>query len=285
MAILRAIQIDDLRAYHRVHAVFGPGPQLVWGPNAAGKTSLLEAVVLLAWGRSHRTANDAELVRWGAEFSRVEGVLVAGEARPTPRPPTSVEVVVARAGQGTRKRIRIDGAGRRASALGGVLRIVVFAPEEMLLVVGPPSLRREALDRLAGQLVPTHEAELATYARSVAQRNQLLRQIRDEGADRAQLRFWTEQCIDAGAAVVTGRRRVLEALAAPLAAAHRLIAPEEALAGQLGLEYRTTAEPGASETVADALRRRFVETAEKELWNGTTLVGPHRDDAAFVLGG
>lgn len=285
MAILRAIQIDDLRAYHRVHAVFGPGPQLVWGPNAAGKTSLLEAVVLLAWGRSHRTANDAELVRWGAEFSRVEGVLVAGEARPTPRPPTSVEVVVARAGQGTRKRIRIDGAGRRASALGGVLRIVVFAPEEMLLVVGPPSLRREALDRLAGQLVPTHEAELATYARSVAQRNQLLRQIRDEGADRAQLRFWTEQCIDAGAAVVTGRRRVLEALAAPLAAAHRLIAPEEALAGQLGLEYRTTAEPGASETVADALRRRFVETAEKELWNGTTLVGPHRDDATFVLGG
>ncbi len=284
MTILRSIQIDDLRAYHRVSVAFGSGPQLVWGPNAAGKTSLLEAIVLLAWGRSHRTPNDGELVRWGADFTRVEGALTEGGSGPL-RPPTSLEVVVARAGTGTRKRIRIDGAGRRASALGGVLRVVVFAPEEMLLVVGPPVLRRETLDRLAGQLVPTYGADLATYLRSVAQRNQLLRQIRDEGADRGQLRFWTEQCIEAGAAVVTGRRRVLEALAAPLAAAHRLIAPEEALAAPLALDYRTNAPPGAGETVRDALRRRFVETAEKEIWNGATLIGPHRDDAAFVLGG
>lgn len=283
MTVLHSIQIDDLRAYHRVEATFGPGPQLVWGPNAAGKTSLVEAVTLLAWGRSHRTTNDGELVRWGAEFSRVEG-RIAGHPPSVGREPTSVEVVVARAGTGTRKRIRVGGIGRRATALGAVLRVVVFAPEEMLLVIGAPALRREAVDRLASQLVPTHGTDLATYARSVAQRNQLLRQIRDEGADRAQLRFWTEQCIELGAAVVAGRQHLLEALAEPLAAAHRLIAPDEAPAGPLGLEYRTNAPVGPGETVRDALHRRFRETAEKELWNGMTLVGPHRDDIAFVLG-
>lgn len=284
MTVLHSIQIDDLRAYRRVGATFGPGPQLVWGPNAAGKTSLVEAITLLAWGRSHRTTNDGELVRWGAEFSRVEGRIDDDPARPGAHERT-VEVVVARAGTGTRKRIRVDGIGRRASALGAILRVVVFAPEEMLLVVGAPALRREAVDRLASQLLPTHGADLATYTRSLAQRNQLLRQIRDEGADRAQLRFWTEQCIELGAAVVAGRQRLLEALAEPLAAAHRLIAPDEASAGALGLEYRTNAPPGPGETTRDALRRRFHETAEKEVWNGTTLIGPHRDDIAFVLGG
>jgi DNA replication and repair protein RecF len=298
VTVLRAIQIDDLRAYRRVAASFGTGPQLVWGPNAAGKTSLIEAIVLLAWGRSHRTTTDADLVRWGAPFSRIEGLVAAGPGAIEPgaagsagaagserRPPVAVEVVVARSGAGTRKRIRVDGVGRRASGLGGVLRVVVFAPEEMLLVVGPPSLRRDVLDRLAGQLVPAYADDLATYGRAVSQRNQLLRQVRDEGADRTQLRFWTESCIELGAALVAGRLRVLEALAGPLAAAHRLIAPEEAVLGVLGLDYRTTAPPRAGESLRDALRRRFAETAEKELWNGTTLIGPHRDDVAFVLGG
>lgn len=285
MSVLRSIQIDDLRAYHRAAAEFGPGPQLIVGPNAAGKTSLVEAITLLAWGRSHRTTSDAELVRWGAEFTRVEGHLGPAEDGPGFRAETSIEVVVVRSGAGSRKRVRVDGIGRRTSALAAVLRVVVFAPEEMLLVVGSPALRRDVLDRLAGQLLPSYAADLSTYARTVSQRNQLLRQIRDEEADPRQLRFWTETCIELGAAIVAGRHEVLEALAGPLAAAHRLIAPEEATAGPLTLDYRSSAPQGPGEALRDALERRFAETAQKEVWNGTTLVGPHRDDVAFVLGG
>jgi len=71
--VLESITIQDLRGYGAADLAFGPGPHLVVGPNAAGKTSLLEAIVLLAWGRSHRTSTDAELIRWGADVARVEG--------------------------------------------------------------------------------------------------------------------------------------------------------------------------------------------------------------------
>ena len=116
----------------------------MWGPNAAGKTSLLEAIVLLARGSSHRTATDAELIRWGAPFARVEGRReLAG------RDPASLDVTIGRDGpSGGRKRVPVNGVGRRAAALVGVLRVVVFAPEEMLLVVGSPALRRGMIDAL-----------------------------------------------------------------------------------------------------------------------------------------
>ena len=75
IAVLDTISLLDLRGYASLEASFGPGPHLVWGPNAAGKTSLLEAMVLLAWGRSHRTSADGELIRWGTDLARVEGVV------------------------------------------------------------------------------------------------------------------------------------------------------------------------------------------------------------------
>jgi DNA replication and repair protein RecF len=84
---------------------------------------------------------------------------------------------------------------------------------------------------------------------------------------------------------VAARHALLERLASPLADAHREIAPDEAAVGALGLEYLTNAPAGPDETPRDALSRRLRETAEKELWNGTTLIGPHRDDLAFVMGG
>ena len=250
----------------------------MWGPNAAGKTSLLEAMVLLAWGRSHRTTTDGELIRWGTDLARIEGAI----GRDT------VEVAIVRAGgAGTagRKRIRVNGIGRRAAGLNGLLRVVLFAPEEMLLIVGSPSLRRAVIDQLASSGSPAYADALATYGRTLQQRNSLLRAIREDGASRDELRFWDGAFLDAGGAIVAERRRVLEVLAGPLAAAHAEIAPDEAAAGRLTLRYSTNAPALPGETPRDALARRLAETADKEVWNGSTLVGPHRDDLAFELDG
>jgi DNA replication and repair protein RecF len=277
-APLETIRLRGLRAYVELEATFPPGPQLLWGPNAAGKTSLLEAVVLVSRGVSHRASNDAELIRWGEPLLRVEAAVDG-------RPATIVEVVVTRSGPGARKRIRVNGIGRRAASLPGHLRTVLFAPEEMLLVSGSPSLRRSALDDLAVQRSPAYAASLSTYGRALAQRNSLLRAIREEAADPDQLRYWDEPFLEAGAAIVADRLRLLSDLAAPLAQAHAEIAPDEVAAGPLELAYRTNAAPAPGESPREALARRLAETAEKEVWNGATLVGPHRDDVEFRLAG
>ncbi len=256
----------------------------MWGPNAAGKTSLLEAIVLLAWGRSHRTSTEGELVRWGQELARIEARVGRTETAPEDR--DAVEIALVRtASGGARKRIRVNGVARRAAGLTGVLRTVMFAPEEMLLVAGSPSLRREALDRLAGQRSPAYGSDLATYGRALQQRNGLLRSIREEQATRDELRFWDAALIESGTAVREERQRLLLALAEPLAAAHAEIAPEEAAAEPLVLAYSTNAPQHGAESVRDAFTRRLAETADKEVWNGTTLVGPHRDDLVFEMGG
>jgi len=279
-ASLDTLRLTDLRSYSTLEAAFGPGPHLVWGPNAAGKTSLLEAMVVLARGSSHRTTTDAELIRWGSDVTRIEGHLGAD----------ALDVALVRPGSeaaasGARKRIRVNGVARRAVALAEKLRVVLFAPEDMLLVAGSPSLRRATLDQLASTLLPGYATDLATYGRALQQRNGLLRAIRDETAGREDLRYWDRPFLDAGGAVVAARHELLRRLAAPLAEAHREIAPEEGASGELGLSYVTNAPAGPDETARDALARRLEETAEKELWNGTTLIGPHRDDAAFVLAG
>jgi DNA replication and repair protein RecF len=279
-ATVGELRLGDLRAYAELDAAFGGGPQLIWGPNAAGKTSLLEALELLARGASHRTTTDAELIRWGADVARVVGTSGADE----------IEVALVRPGSvaaagGARKRIRVNGVPRRAAALAERLRVVLFAPEDMLLVAGSPTLRRSTLDQLATTLVPGYAAELGSYGRALQQRNGLLRAIREEAASPDQLRYWDRPFLDAGGAVVAARLALLGRLSAPLAAAHAEIAPDEAAAGALGLEYVTNAPAGVGESPRDALERRLAETAEKEAWNGATLVGPHRDDLAFVMAG
>ena len=284
--MLDSITIRDLRGYAALDAEFGPGPHLIAGPNAAGKTSLLEAAILLAWGRSHRTSTEGEIIRWGADLARVEGR--AGQE--------TIEVALVRSGGGSdapaalaaggaRKRIRVNGVPRRASGLIGLLRTVLFAPEEMLLVVGSPGLRRAAIDQLAAQRSSAYLRDLATYTRTLQQRNSLLRAIREEQASRSELRFWDGTFLEAGAAIVDARLRLLNDLAAPLARAHAEIAPDEAATTRLATRYATNAPALPGESPRDALARRLEETAEKEVWNGSTLIGPHRDDLVFELAG
>ena len=273
------LTLTGFRSYPALDLRFGEGPQVIVGDNAAGKTNLIEAIVLLARGSSHRSTSDAELIRWGDPIARIEAGIEHGMARGLDR----VEVTLERTGaERAHKRLRVDGVPRRAAALSDALRIVLFAPEEMLLVVGPPALRRAVIDALAAARSPAYGRALATYGRALQQRNGLLRRIREGEAESDQLPYWDAIVVDEGGLIVAERLGVLTALAPLLAASHAEIAPSEPA---LELRYVTNAPTGPGERPSEAIRRRLTETAEKELWNGATLVGPHRDDLAFELGG
>ncbi len=275
---VRTLTLDGFRSYQHLEVTFGDGPHVVVGRNAAGKTNLVEALVVLSEGRSHRSSADPEMVRWGVDFARASARVELGART------EELEVVIhARgAGSGARKRIRVNGVNRRAAALRPILRSVLFAPEDMLLIVGSPSLRRYLLDALVVQREPTAAAVMSTYQRTLTQRNSLLRRIREEEADRAELPYWDNVIVEHGGRILDWRHETLAAMAEPLSAAHREIAPEES---GLNLRYVSNVEPSANESHEAALRRRLRETADKEVWNGATLVGPHRDDLAFETDG
>jgi DNA replication and repair protein RecF len=275
------LSLRDFRSYAELEVDFQRGPQVVVGQNAAGKTNLLEALVVLAQGHSHRTTADVELIRWGAEFARMEAAV--GCATNPDAGSDQLEVVLLPPGvAGARKRVKVNGVPRRPSALASALRAVLFAPEDMLLVVGSPGLRRSVLDQLVVQRVPAAGASLGTYTRALTQRNNLLRRIREEVAAPDELRYWDEIVCVEGGRIVSWRMETLDAIAGPLEASHAEIAPDEE---RLSLRYLSNAPPNADEDPERALRRRLMETAAKEVWNGQTLVGPHRDDLSFELGG
>lgn len=269
--IVERLQLTGFRSYEALEAWFAEGPQVVVGPNAAGKTNLLESLLVLGTSRSHRAAHDAELITWPAEFARLEADLGGS---------TRLEVVIVRAQSGSgRKRMLVNGVARRSTALVQALPVVLFAPEDMLLVIGAPAQRRSTLDGLIAQTVPAAAATMSNYGRALTQRNNLLRAIRDGRAVPDELRYWDEVVINDGAQIVEWRHQAMARLARPLADAHAEIAPAEPA---LELRYVTNSPAQEDESARDALRRRLLDTREKEMWNGATLVGPHRDDFAFM---
>jgi DNA replication and repair protein RecF len=289
---LQRLELLDVRSYPTARLDLSPGVTVLVGPNAQGKTNLLEAVHRIATGASHRVPGDGPLVRLGAELGviRCQVVTDAGRGR-------RVELEV---GSGRRTRTRVDGQEvRRAADAVGVLRVVMFAPEDLAIVRGDPAARRRYLDDLLAQRRPAYAAVRADYERALRQRNQLLKRSRSlsgSGAKAAEatIEVWTEQLVTLGTQVVAARIAAVRSLEGPTDRFYRDLAdrPE-----RVGLALRTAAgevldalaaEEGTTvppvEPIAAALREAFREVASEERARGLTLIGPHRDDLVLTIG-
>jgi DNA replication and repair protein RecF len=285
--LLRRLGLTDVRSYDHATLELAPGVTVLVGPNAQGKTNLLEAINRAATGGSHRVASDAPLVRLGAEVGAIRAELETDAGR---RRTLELEV-----GSGRRTRTRVDGQDvRRVAEALGVLRVVLFAPEDVAIVRGDPGERRRFLDDLLSQRRPAYAAARAEFERALRQRNQLLKQARGlspgaRSAASSTLEVWTEQLVTYGTQLVAARVAAVRALAAPTDRAYRELAdrPEP-----IGLSYRCSAGPlpdddaavPAPADVAAALRRALAEVADDERARGVTLVGPHRDDLELAVG-
>ncbi|MGD9570510.1 MAG: DNA replication/repair protein RecF [Thermoleophilia bacterium] len=264
----RRLEVRDVRCWERASLELPPGLVLITGPNGAGKTSLVEAVVLGCLGVSPRTAREAEVIRRGAPALHVTLDLDGpGGAR-------TREIGFA---PGRGRRLRIDGDPVRSLASWRARAVLVFLPDELRAVKGPPAARRRALDRVLEASVPGFAEDLAGYQGALAQRNALLRRVRAGQATEASLPAWEAPMAELGARVAAARRAGVAALAGPFA---EWLAR---LGGGPGGTLRLEASPSALAEVPDdgleeALRRYLSERRPREIAAAGTFAGPHRDD-------
>ena len=303
---IRHLSVADFRNWTRADVDFEPGPSVLVGANGQGKTNLIEAAGYLATLGSHRVAADAPLVRSGAERAVVAAAVVS-EGRELQ---VEVEITPGRA-----NRARLNRAAMpRTRDILGVLRSVLFAPEDLAIVRGDPGERRRFLDELLVQRAPRLAGVRADYDRVLKQRAALLKtagHARRAGStgDLRTLDVWDDHLAAHGSALLAARLDLLDELHEPVAAAYRLIAPA---ADPIGLRYQSsladdvlapggigggdgrvgTTAGGAARAVgrrdeavlAAALRAELARVRPQEVERGVTLVGPHRDDVVMSLG-
>lgn len=260
-----SVSVRDFRGYETATASLSSTLTVVWGPNGAGKTNLLEALYFGCTGRSCRTANDRELVRFGSRTTRVV-VNSIGASGPH-------EFTVGFT-PGEPKRMSADGAivERLLEAAERPL-VSVFLPDRLELVKGVPAGRRAHLDQFIAALWPARAGNRRAYAQSLAQRNALISRLRSGHGSRSALSTWDRQLARHAIALMADRREALE-LATP-----RFVALGERLGleGALDLDYR----PRSRASEPAGLERELEEGWESDLERGFTGHGPHRDDVVI----
>ena len=289
---LRHLQLGDFRNWDRVDLALGPGPVVLVGRNGEGKTNLVEAVGYLATLGSHRVSSDAPLVRTGAEQAVVRAALRRADRE------LLVEVEI---NPGRANRVRLNRSPLpRPRELLGMVRTVLFAPEDLALVRGDPTERRRFLDELLVSRTPRLAGVRADYDRVLKQRNALLKTARmARGKAIETLDVWDGHLTDLGGRLLAARLRLVADLQPHLSAAYASVAGADAAAAALGYASTVAAAgdgsplpvgaelPGEAElasTMTQAMQARVAERRSDELDRGITLVGPHRDDLVIHLG-
>ncbi|GAA3079405.1 DNA replication and repair protein RecF [Kribbella aluminosa] len=282
-----ALGLLDFRSYPQAEVQLDPGVTAFVGPNGHGKTNLVEAIHYTATLGSHRVANDAPLVRAGATRA-----IVRTEIRSQYDRDVVVELEI-NPGKANRARINRSPVPRPREVLG-LLRTVLFAPEDLALVKGDPSERRRFLDELLTLRAPRMAGVRQDYDRVLKQRNSLLRsasqarrQNRTSAAE-GQLRtleVWDSHLARSGAELLATRLELLEALRPLVSSSYDAVARGK---GDARLEYKSSVllEPGvvSREQLEDVLLAAVQEKRLDELERGVSLVGPHRDDVVLGLG-
>jgi DNA replication and repair protein RecF len=290
---LTSLTLANFRNYTQQEFAFERGPILLLGENAQGKTNVLEAVFLLATGRSERTSGDADLIAWDAREDQQPVARIAGVAA---RASGDVSVEVAVAGrpgaQGlvAGKRFRLNGVAKRASDVVGAILAVLFTTDDMELVRGAPSGRRRYLDVMLSQADRAYARALSRYNKVVTQRNALLKRIQEGDAKIGELDYWDDELAGDAATLLASRARCMSDVAPAAADAHtRLSGEREELAVAYqprGIEWTADRLASAEDAdVAAAVKERLRATRTRDAAAGVTLSGPHRDDLALSLGG
>lgn len=288
------LSLTDYRNYERAEISLEPGATVFVGRNGQGKTNLVEAIGYLSTLGSHRVSGDQALIRAGSDAAIIRALLAHGDRE------LLIEVQLNRQGA---NRAQLNRAPVKTRELPRYAHTVLFAPEDLAIVRGEPSVRRRMLDELLVQRTPRLAGVMTDYERVLKQRNSLLKSARARGLAAAQLptlEIWDERLVSLGSELIDQRVALIRELAAPLAEAYRAIVdadhspelhpllsidgadPEGTIDG-----FETPASPAPQLADPAGTAGRFAEALRvlrpKELERGVTLAGPHRDDVVLVL--
>jgi DNA replication and repair protein RecF len=278
MRLTRLI-LEQFRSYDALDISFpqaGSDVHVLVGENAAGKTNILEAISLLALTKSCHGIDDEDLIRWGSGHYRITGEM-QGADQAAQRLEVACQIAPRR-----RKACFRNDVALPISDVVGLLPTVLFLPQDLSLFSGPPQRRRQFLDQLLCQVSPQYLTALSQYARTLKQRNSLLKEIAQRRADPAVLDLWDGQLALAGAEVTLQRLELIEVLQCTLA--EELTALGETWQEvHLSYERKGEARTPADLTVelTDLLRRQ----RDRDVLLQATTVGPHRDDWKLLADG
>lgn len=289
---LRHLQVTDFRSWPQADLALEPGPTVLVGQNGRGKTNLLEAIGYIATLGSHRVATDAPLVRHGCERALIRVAVVNDDRELT------VELEIT-PGKANRARINRGAVGKPRDVLG-ILRTVLFSPEDLALVRGDPGERRRFMDELLVLRAPRYAGVRADYEKVLKQRNALLKTAgkrrtgREDPYALSTLDVWDDHLSVAGAALLAARLNLIADLAPYTAAAYMGVAPDSrpakiAYKSSLGEAmpegYGVPDGPRADEAVLkEVLVEAMGRSRNLELERGVSMVGPHRDELDLILG-
>lgn len=256
---LNAVTLQYFRSYKKQIFSFSETLTLIVGPNTAGKTNILEAIYMLAIGKSFRAEKDSDCIKWGKEVGRIIGKVTERESEET-----ALELVLTKGMvQGQKapmKKYLVNGVPRRHVDFVGHLSAVLFSPEDLDLVIDSPSVRRAYLNSVLVQVDREYRRNLLSYERGLRQRNKLLFLIHEGKASRSQLLFWNQLLIKAGSYITKSREEFINAV--------NIFILDD-------LSYKLTYDPSL---ISQA---RLEQYKEEEIGAKTTLVGPQRDDFIF----
>ncbi len=273
---LSELQLNHYRNYESVDVHFSPDTNVLIGENAQGKTNLLEAIYVLALARSHRTNTDRELIQWHEDFAKITG-LVQRSAGKTP-----LELVLSQKG----KKAKVNHLEQaKLSQYIGQLNVVLFAPEDLNIVKGSPAVRRHFIDMEFGQMSSKYLYNISQYKSILKQRNQYLKQLqRRQAKDLVYLGVLSDQLAAYGAEVTVARRQFLQQMEKWAQKLHQEITKDREV---LTFKYQSQIPEEQLDQSVEELYQQFQTLYEKqqirEVEQGTTLIGPHRDDVQFLV--
>ncbi len=250
---IRIIKLQNFRNHKKKKFEFGKKTVLV-GENGSGKSNILEAIYMLATGKSYRADKEEEMITYGEQVASAEGITDN----------LQLKVLMTDGTIGfTRKKFEVNGVARRMIDFTGQLKAVLFGPQDMELITGSPSVRRRYLDFVISQADREYRRCQISYEKGLRQRNKLLERIREGMADRRQLFFWDKLLIKNGEYITRKREEYLQALQAPQAKQAFNAIYDKSVISEVRLKQYEAEEVAAA----------------------ATLVGPHRDDFGVEMGG